>query len=95
MTQQYLIGEVLLLLSRLRAEAETAVVQRQLDRLCAEAESRPPQCLGAVLVLAAVLADRLCWEALGIGDTHSFERRARLTEDIHAFGVCSGLVRDA
>jgi hypothetical protein len=95
MTQQYLIGEVVLLLSRLRAEADTAVAQRELDRLCAEAESRPPQRLGPVLVLAAALADGLCWDALGIGDAHGFERRAQLAADVHTFGVCSGLVRGA
>ena len=95
MTQQYLIGEVLLLLSRLRAEAETADARRRVEHLCAHAENAPPHRLGPVLILAGSLADALCWAALGQGDVAAFERRARIAEDIHAFGECSGLVSNA
>ena len=95
MTQQYLIGEMLLLLSRLEAEAQSPDVRCRVEHLRVQSEHVPPHRLGPVLILAAPLADTLCWQALGTGDLEAFERRARIAEDIHEFGVCSGLVSDA
>src|SRR5579859_5328670 len=42
MTEQYLIGEVLLLLSRLQAETPPADARRKIERLRAHAETVPP-----------------------------------------------------
>lgn len=95
MTQQYLIGEVLLLLSRLQAEAHAPDARCRVEHLRSRAENAPPHRLGPVLGSAVPLADALCWQALGVGDMEAFERRSRIAEDIHAFGVCSGLVSGA
>jgi hypothetical protein len=56
MTSQYLIGEVLLPLSRPRAEAQTPDTRCRIEQLRIRAENLPPHRLGCVLALAAPLA---------------------------------------
>jgi len=95
MTRQYLVGELLLLLTRLQAAAGSKESERAVARLCAEAESLSPDALGPVAVRALDLANALCWDSLVSGDARAFARQAEVCAALHVFGICAGLMPDA
>ena len=92
MTQQYLIGELLVQLERL--QAATAAHAEDVARLRRQVETMPVSWLAAETVNALLLADRLCWESLSRGDIAAFSRQAPVCADLRLFGVCAQLIID-
>ena len=92
MTQQYLAGELSLLLAELPAVATT---QAQLDaavHLRHVAETVPVSALTLVVVRALELIDDLCLGSLQRGDVAAFTQQAALDAALYEFGVCACLL---
>ena len=49
----------------------------------------------SVTVRALALAESLCWDSLNRGDTAAFTRQAAVCAELHEFGVCAGLLKEA
>lgn len=94
MTQQYVAGEMSLLLAHLRAVATDADSARRVDRIRREAETMPLSALVSVAVRAMALADAMCWDSVARGDAAGFSRLADASARLYEFGVCAGLLRD-
>jgi hypothetical protein len=94
MTQQYLAGELSVLLGRVQAVTTTEAAGREAWSLRTAAEQGPIQGLGWVTVRALALTDRLCWDSLNRGDIGAFKRQATASAALREFGVCSGLLKD-
>ncbi len=94
MTQQYLLGELSLILGELQAVATTEAVVRAAVRLRHEAETTPPGALAPVVVRAVELTDRVCWDALNRGETAAFIREVAICAELWEFGVCAGLLQE-
>ncbi len=94
MTQQYLAGELSVLLGHLQAAATTEASRRDAWSLRQAAETQPVTVLGAVTVAALALTERLCWDSLTRGDMAAFNRQAAVCAELHDFGVCAGLLQD-
>ncbi len=94
MTQQYLAGELSLLLAQLQAVATDTAGVRDLARLRQEAETMPLLALPSVAVRALELADSVCWDSLTRGDTTAFVRQASICAELWQFGVCAGLLEE-
>lgn len=94
MTQQYLAGELSVLLAQLldvagsRALADTAL---QLRREC---ETVPVPALSRVVSHALALTDTACWRSIEHGDTASFARQAAIASQLYEFGVCAELIQE-
>ena len=95
MTQQYLAGELSVLLERVQAVAATEAGGRDAWSLRQAAETVPVQALGGVTVRALALTERLCWDSLSLGDTAAFTRQAAAAAALREFGVCAGFLGDA
>lgn len=93
-TQQYLLGELLVRLARLQAVAPCGRTAGQVAALRREAESAPLAGLGSVVVRALRMAEAWCWGSLAGGDAGAFARQACVAADLFEFGVCSGLLAD-
>lgn len=94
MTQQYLLGELSLILGELQAVATNEAAVRDVVRLRQEAETTPPAALAPVVVRAVELTDRVCWDALTRGETAAFIREATICAELWEFGVCAGLLEE-
>jgi len=94
MTQQYLAGELSVLLERMQTVTTTEAAGRDASTLRQAAETEPVQALGWVTVRALTLADRLCWDSLDLGDIGAFTRQAAVGAALREFGVCAGLLMD-
>ena len=94
MTQQYVAGELSLLLGELQTVATNRASARDLARLRHEAETWPLPSLSSVAVRALVVTDGLCWDSLTRADASTFARQAALGAELHEFGVCAGLLED-
>jgi hypothetical protein len=92
MTQQYLAGELSLLLGELHIVTTNEASARDVARLRYEAEKTPPTALRSVTVRALALTDGLCWDSLARADTATFSRQATVSAELHEFGVCAGLL---
>jgi len=92
MTQQYLAGELSLILARLQAVATNQASARDVAYLRHEAETRPITALSAVAVHALELTDGMCWDSLAKGDSVAFAREAAIGAELREFGVCAGLL---
>ncbi len=88
MTRQYLAGEQSVLLTHLRAVANTEAARRDAWFLRRAAETEPIPALGLVIVRALAVADDLCWDSLTRGDTAAFTRQAAVCEELQEIGVC-------
>ncbi len=95
MTQQYLAGELSVLLSNVEAVTTTKAARCAAWSLRHAAETEPIQALRSVTVDALALADGLCWESLTRGDAVAFTRQAAVCAELHQFGVCAGLLKEA
>jgi hypothetical protein len=95
MTQQYLAGELSVLLERVQTVTTTETTGRDASILRQAAETEPVHALGWVTVRALALTDRLCWDSLNLGDAGAFARQAAVGAALREFGVCAGLLRDA
>jgi len=94
MTQQYLAGELSLLLGELQALTANQTSVRDLGCLRREAETCPLPALRSVTVRALALTDGLCWESLDRADATTFTRQAAVCAALHEFGLCAGLLED-
>jgi hypothetical protein len=93
-TQQYLAGELSLLLGDLQALSIDHAAARDLGCLRREAETCPLTALGSVTARALALTDGLCWDSLARADAATFTRQATVCAALHEFGVCAGLLGD-
>lgn len=94
MTQQYIAGELSVLLARLQAVANDDGAISEVIHLRREAETQPLWTLRGVEERALELADGLCWDCLARGDPATFDRVATIGAQLREFGVCSGLLPD-
>jgi hypothetical protein len=95
MTQQYLAGELSLLLAQLQAVTTNTAWVRDLTRLRREAETMPLMTLSLVAVRALELTNDVCWDSLERGDTADFVRQATICAELWEFGVCADLLDEA
>lgn len=95
MTRQYVAGELSVLLARLQAVTTSEASGRDAWSLRRAAETEPIPALGSVTERALALTERLCWDSLNRGDTAAFTRQATVCAELHEFGVCAGLLKDA
>jgi hypothetical protein len=94
MTQQYIIGELSVLLARLQAVAADEASAGAVARLRHAAEVSPSWALPGVEARALELTDGLCWASLTRGDRTAFDQQAVVAAQLLEFGVCAGLVSD-
>lgn len=94
MTQQYLAGEMSLLLAQLTTVSADPILAGQLDGLRREAETLPLTALGSVAKRAIRLTDVLCWDSVTRGDAASFDRQAAASAELYEFGLCAGLLQE-
>ena len=94
MTQQYLAGELSVLLERVQAVATTEAAGRDATALRQAAETVPVQALAWVTVRALALTERFCWDSLSRGDAAAFTRQAAAAAALREFGVCASLLRE-
>ncbi|MGH7537429.1 MAG: hypothetical protein ACREMF_02235 [Gemmatimonadales bacterium] len=94
MTQQYLVGELSLILAELQAVATDEAVVREVVRLRREAENTRPAALGPVVVRAVKLIDRVCWDALTRGGSAALIRDTAIYAELWEFGVCAGFLEE-
>ena len=94
MTQQYLAGELSVLLARLQAVATNQAAVRDVAQLRRGAETGPVTALPTMVVRALVLTDRLCWDALERGDSVAFTCQAAICAELREFGVCARLLQE-
>ncbi len=92
MTQQYITGELSLLLGQLQAVIVGQVSACDMARLRHEAETTPLTALAWVVEQSLELTDALCWDSLRRGDITAFAAQAAISADLHEFGVCAGLL---
>ncbi len=95
MTRQYLAGELSVLLAHVQAVTTTEAAGREAWSLRHAAETEPVRALRSVTVDALALAEGLCWDSLTRGDTAAFTRQAAVCAELHEFGVCAGLFKEA
>ena len=93
-TQQYLVGELSLLLSNVAAVAATDADVEEALGLRRRAETSAPEDLAAVAASALCLTDVLCVRSLSRGDMTAFIAQVDVSRRLHEFGVCSGLLGD-
>lgn len=94
MTQQYLLGELSLILRALQTVATNEAAVRDVAGLRREAETRPLAALASVAARALELTDHWCWDSLARGDAAAFARQAAIFVELSEFALCAGLVED-
>jgi hypothetical protein len=94
MTQQYLTGELSLLLGQLQAATTSEASLPEVARLRQRAETGPRSAMASVVVRALEVADSACWDSLSRGDAAAFVRQAALSAELWEFGICAGLLED-
>jgi hypothetical protein len=94
LTQQYLAGELSLLLAQLPAVATNQASLGAAAHLRHQAETVPVAALTFVVVRTLELIDSLCWESLQRGDIPAFDHQAVLGAEVHDFGVCASLLAE-
>ena len=93
MTQQYLAGELSLLLEQLRAAMTNEASVVEVAQLRRRAETGPRSALTSVVVRALEVADCVCRGSLIRGDA-AFIRQAAVCAELWEFGVCAGLLEE-
>src|SRR5438445_5943634 len=91
-TQQYLAGELSLLLARLQAVATNPGPGRDLAALRRQAETSPVTELGSVAARALRCGDALCWDSVSRGDLAAFGRQAEVSAELYEFSMCARLL---
>ena len=92
MTQQYLAGELSVILGEVQAAATNEARARQAWDLRLEVESAPVTALPSAAARALALINSLCWESLALGDTAAFACQAAVCAELHEFAVCAHLL---
>jgi len=94
MTQQYLAGELSLLLGELQAAIRDEASVAEVARLRRRAETGRRWAMASVAVRALEVADCGCWDSLTRGDAAAFIRQATVCAELWEFGVCAGLLEE-
>ena len=94
MTQQYLVGELSLILGELQAVATNEAALHEITRLRQEAETTPPAALSPVVKRAVELTNRVCWDTLERGGAATFVREVVICVELRELGVCAGLLQE-
>lgn len=94
MTQQYLIGELSLILGELQGVATTEAAMRAVGRLRREVETGSFKTLPSVAARALALTDGWCWDSLVRGDSAAFAKQAAICGELWDFAVCACLLED-
>jgi hypothetical protein len=92
-TQQYLAGELSLLLAQLQAAMTDEASVVQVAHLRQRTEMGPRSALASVVERAVELADRVCGDSLTRGDA-AFMRQAAVCAELWEFGICAGLLEE-
>jgi hypothetical protein len=92
MTQQYLAGELSVILGKVQAAATSDAYARQARDLRLEVECAPVTALPSAAARALSLINGLCWESLTRGDTAAFARQAAVGAELREFGACAHLL---
>jgi len=92
MTQQYLTGELSVLLAEMQATVGDRAAARSAACLRGEAETLPVIALAGLTARALNLINTACWASLASGDTAAFDRQAVVAAELYDFGVCAGLL---
>jgi hypothetical protein len=92
MTQQYLVGELSVLLARLQAAVGDQACAGGVARLRQEAETVPVMALTSVVLRALGLIDAACWDSLTGGDIGAFACQAAAGAQLCEFGACACLL---
>jgi hypothetical protein len=92
MTQQYLAGELSVLLAQLHDAAGDQAHAGEIARLRLWAENAPLAALPCVAAHALELTDAVCWESLSVADITAFVRQAAIGSQLREFGICSCLL---
>jgi hypothetical protein len=95
MTQQYLAGELSVLLAQLHTAAENQAYAGEIARLRQRAETAPITELPSVAARALQLTDAACWESLSTADITAFAYQAAIGAQLREFGICSRLLTEA
>ena len=94
MTQQYLAGELSLLLGDLQAAMTDEAAAVEVTHLRQRAETGRRPAMVSVAVRALEVAECGCWDSLTRGDAAAFIRQATVCAELWEFGVCAGLLED-
>ncbi len=94
MTQQYLAGELSLLLGQLQAAVTNEASVVEVAHLRQRAETGPRSALASVVVRALEVADWVCRDSLIRRDAAAFIRQAAVSAEVWEFGVCAGLLEE-
>jgi hypothetical protein len=91
MTQQYIVGELSVLIAGLYPVSgeQLAADVRELRR---RVESAPVGALAPLAAEATTIADRTCWSSLEEGDAGAFARQATAAALLHDFAVTANLL---
>ena len=95
MTQQYLVGELSVLLAQLENLAAKQRPVQDVVRLRREVETMPLSAMPSITARTLALTDVLCWDAVTRGDVTTFSREAAFSAELYEFGVCAGLIEQA
>ena len=90
MTQQYLAGELSLLLAQLRTVAANESSRQQVAGLRREAETMPPQALASVAVRSVELAEAMCWNSIARGDAAAFSGQSEACAALYESACAPG-----
>jgi hypothetical protein len=90
-TQQYVLGELSVLVGRLCPDGRCSLAPRVAD-LRHRVEQASLCGLGPLVAEAMEIAEAACWQLLEQADIDGFEREAAVTAALHEFAVCAGLL---
>lgn len=92
MTQQYLTGELSLLLGQLQSAMTRKTPMEEVAQLRRQAETGPGSALSSIAASALEVGDRICWDSLTRGDSAGFNRQAAICAQLWEHAVCAGLL---
>ena len=94
MTQQYLAGELSLLLGQLQAAMTNGASVTEVADLRQRAETGPRSALVSTMLRALEVADWVRQDSLVRRDAAAFIRQAAICAELWEFGVCAGLLEE-
>ncbi|MDA8208062.1 MAG: hypothetical protein M0Z92_03620 [Actinomycetota bacterium] len=92
MTQQYLVGELSLLLGELEVEVCQRDFAQKVAGLRRKLEHSPPGRLSEMAWQALELADDVCWDSLQRADASALICQAATCARLREFAVCAALI---
>jgi hypothetical protein len=94
MTQQYVVGELSLLLGQLQAAMASEASVAEVAHLRHRAETGPSSALASVAVRALAVAKWASWDSLIRGDVAAFVRQTAVCAELWEFSDCAGLLEE-